>query len=476
MNALHRKTKVLMPIRKNYSYDSGDWLIDPDLSAVEGIDPKYWLVLENSVVAMTTNQMAQVDAAEALIDVNAPSPITSSLAVTSSYSNIAYTVKHPSPPLTEKLTIFGEGIQYEGIDVLVYQGYDDTVTQSRYYPDPSGSMFSSVAAGNEVYVSAQYKSSSYQHTGIEMSIDVPFSSGDIEKYYWNGSYWVEFYTMVSDRDGFKFPHGNDLSGVSGSVNIRYASTICGNNSDWYPTTIGTGESSEPNRYWIKVKIVEELDTLPITSNIKLFSNSMVINPDGFMEYYGKARPVKTMWMDSDHFDKMALYDTNNGLASEDVFFSKIVGIPKVNNTFKKKKDSSVGFDFILPKDIDTSSPICLNLSYVSDTSADADIVFDVSWCLVSNSDSVENASISPQYNYSERVLTKIVPSTGGHTLNFTTFHLTIPDGIAYRKNDHGDILGITITRLGRSSNDTGKDVVLVDVKADYTSWCIGVPA
>ena len=92
-----------MPIRKNYSYDSGDWLIDPDLSAVEGIDPKYWLVLENSVVAMTTNQMAQVDAAEALIDVNAPSPITSSLAVTSSYSNIAYTVKHPSPPLTVRI-------------------------------------------------------------------------------------------------------------------------------------------------------------------------------------------------------------------------------------------------------------------------------------------------------------------------------------------------------------------------------------
>jgi hypothetical protein len=42
-------------------YDTGTWLINPDLSAVAGISQQYWKVVGDTVVPMTAQEQAAVD-------------------------------------------------------------------------------------------------------------------------------------------------------------------------------------------------------------------------------------------------------------------------------------------------------------------------------------------------------------------------------------------------------------------------------
>ena len=44
-------------------YDPGSWLINPDLTAVAGLDPRYWKVVSNAVVPMTSAEQLLVKGA-----------------------------------------------------------------------------------------------------------------------------------------------------------------------------------------------------------------------------------------------------------------------------------------------------------------------------------------------------------------------------------------------------------------------------
>jgi len=64
--ALHRST---IEIRHSVDAtelpgDPADWLVQPDLSAVEGVPKKYWKLVGESVMEMTAEEKAAVDAAE----------------------------------------------------------------------------------------------------------------------------------------------------------------------------------------------------------------------------------------------------------------------------------------------------------------------------------------------------------------------------------------------------------------------------
>lgn len=73
---LHRTTKQLLHSVNTPDYvpawrkgepipTDGDWIVNPDLSAVAGLAPKYWKLTGNTVSAMTRAERDAVDAAEA---------------------------------------------------------------------------------------------------------------------------------------------------------------------------------------------------------------------------------------------------------------------------------------------------------------------------------------------------------------------------------------------------------------------------
>ena len=61
---LNRTTKQLILSANTPDYPIGEWIIEPNLSAVTGFASKYWIITGDVVTLMTQGQRDTVDAAE----------------------------------------------------------------------------------------------------------------------------------------------------------------------------------------------------------------------------------------------------------------------------------------------------------------------------------------------------------------------------------------------------------------------------
>lgn len=63
-NVLNKFTKEYRLSVNTPDYIGGDWLINPDLSAVAGIPTKYWKVVDDEVVEMSSEEKTVIDQLE----------------------------------------------------------------------------------------------------------------------------------------------------------------------------------------------------------------------------------------------------------------------------------------------------------------------------------------------------------------------------------------------------------------------------
>lgn len=68
---LNRTTKQLIESANTPEYPIGNWIINPNLSAVAGFANKYWIITGDAVTLMDAAQRAAVDAAELTAQLNA---------------------------------------------------------------------------------------------------------------------------------------------------------------------------------------------------------------------------------------------------------------------------------------------------------------------------------------------------------------------------------------------------------------------
>ena len=61
---INKATKKIIRSAHTPDYPPGLWIINPDLSNVEGVDPKYWKIVGNAVLEMNQVEKDAVDAAE----------------------------------------------------------------------------------------------------------------------------------------------------------------------------------------------------------------------------------------------------------------------------------------------------------------------------------------------------------------------------------------------------------------------------
>ena len=62
-NVLHRTTKQYLPSVNTPEYPIADWIISPNLSAVVGYGPQYWIITGDTITLMDAAARAAVDAA-----------------------------------------------------------------------------------------------------------------------------------------------------------------------------------------------------------------------------------------------------------------------------------------------------------------------------------------------------------------------------------------------------------------------------
>lgn len=63
-NALNKSTKQYLTSVNTPDYPAADWIINPDMSAVDGFESKYWVITGDVITLMDLSARNAVDAAE----------------------------------------------------------------------------------------------------------------------------------------------------------------------------------------------------------------------------------------------------------------------------------------------------------------------------------------------------------------------------------------------------------------------------
>ena len=298
---------------------------------------------------------------------------------------------HVGSPGFPRESAFGGGDSYVN-GMLVYT-YDDGLTSyTDWTTEASSPDGSTVPMGSDVddalYLGSRVPISAsdyHRFFGIKFltTVAAVLGSGDMVAEYWDGSAWTAFNTMTCQssvpyyrQDGAKF------TAAAGSYQMTFDPRI---DSDWArndPPSLGT------NYYWIRFRITTATITTPPTfEQIKLHTDRTELNSDGYREMFGKARAyvgIPVFWN--------SFQDVGGALTDQDLWRSTNCKAGFINNNFNSDGDS-VGAAFPLPRWVDTSAPLKVEVIVVSSAGTGTPTTDDLTMIAWLNS-SVDGDTIS----------------------------------------------------------------------------------
>jgi hypothetical protein len=221
-------------------------------------------------------------------------------------------------------------------------------------------------------------------------------------------------------------------------------------------------------YWVRFRINSTVTTSPVIDQIKIHSNRTEINSDGWIEYFGKARPIDTLPWDAGLLEAAAASPSN-----QDLFLSDNLDVGRVENLFANGATDRIGFLSPLPLSIDTSSPIKFSWSVKTDDATAGDIDWVIRWGYVTDGGAIYSSqAAAPTTGPNEQSISisEAAPTTA-NTLMWYTVDLDISTMVSRREGGFGDTIFVS---LQRTSGDThAGDVGLVAISANYVKWCEG---
>ena len=375
-------------------------------------------------------------------------------------------------------SIFGEGDSYT-TDLQFYRSDAGTLIQENVSLSATNindglllPIFLNGVVGDEFYVASDKRISDYlQHPGFKYKLTtapVANSLSAIATEFYNGVTWEAFNYLVTESGNSYFPKAQDFGTINGSTNgsyqLRYDHTIS-TSSVWQTTTIGTGEVSEPGRYWTRFRVQEDLVTVPVVDQIKLHSNRLEINNDGFIEMFGKARVYQSLGWSARSIPG------GSALASDNIAHSQNLIVNGKENVIANTADD-YGFDIILPPNLDTSSPIRFRVSFTNTNNSATTLGYNIRYGTTEPNSNVTidgdsgnaNASIIDETLISGQSIV-IQPDT----LTWLEHNLFIPNALARRSGGYPNILALRfdVTSLSNPS------AVIVQLAADGVIWSLG---
>ena len=168
-----------------------------------------------------------------------------------------------------------------------------------------------------------------------------------------------------------------------------------------------------------------------------------INEDGFVEYFGRARPINLI-----PFDSGTLQAANNSPSNQDIYLSDNLGVGRIENSFQSGTTDRSSLVRPLPLDIDTSAPIKLVLHWLmegSDSFPDFDIT--VRWAFSNaNSNVYTFTGSAPTTAVGEQSITQSFDNPGINQTFQQEFMLDISDAIFRRDDGAGDLMWLSFQR------------------------------
>lgn len=387
----------------------------------------------------------------------------------SAYSTCIGDFQHGTPEIPSKVG-FGEGLYINnGIVVLTNDNLEGGIWVDNTLAaliDPSVSvtgfnLFQSTGADNCLYFG-----SSYDIFGFKINITVPTTSitplEDVIWEFWNGSTWLQFYTMATYPDYPCYTYENCFVSLLSKFNIRFGITTTA------PLVNKTLNGFD--KKWLRLRVVNALSSVPVGGYVKIHTNSTRINNDGFIEYFGNARLNTLM--------NIRPYPSNSLPGSNELFMDNTLSLIKPNNVFTSNNLIRLGFNFKMPIQIDTSFPIKLNLSFVGDNSTSGNVYWTVRYCYCTENDPIYLNITDATNNPNVSILTINKTTIINASQNNKDLRQTIDiDVHAIPANPSTNVNYIFYAVLERNAN-VGSDTYLGNIimsymDCNYISWSGG---
>jgi len=366
-------------------------------------------------------------------------------------------------------SVFGEGDSYTGnMIVYTYDGttsaINDVSVSAKSY---SGSMwgFSNNSVDSAIYCASTVIRDGYHifHYGIKADIlSAHDGTGNIiAEYYTSAGTWKEIKTLSTDSTDSYYPHANKLFEHTKSQQIRYDNLV--RNVDLGKTDpVGYGT----DLYWVRFRITSITNIAPVFEQFKLHSSRYEINSDGWVEYFGRARPISRFPWDIGVLEKAA-----TAPGDQDLYLGDTLDVGGKKNRLRTGQNDRIGFKTTLPFDCDTSTSVIFDWSCIVATGG-GDLDWVIRWGFNGDGDKVYRAAPgSDPANMQTYTVTELAPATAD-TVKWYRTSLDISEMVSRREGGVGDTIWLTIQRTG-TADTNGSDASLVAISANYTKWCDG---
>jgi hypothetical protein len=206
---------------------------------------------------------------------------------------------------------------------------------------------------------------------------INIGSGGIIAEYWDGSAWQIFDAMSTLSSPPYTQYGADHFGNAETQQIRF-----GDMTLWAKSTLNGSE-----KYWIRIRITGTITTSPIIEQFKMHTNRTEINADGFVEFFGNARPVRDINV---HF-KLAEDLSGSSPGNQALNLASNITITPKDNKFNNNALDGNGFLVLVPEGIDTSFPITFEVEWIPLSTAVGDIEIDFEFAVLNPDDLLDGA-------------------------------------------------------------------------------------
>ncbi|RLI84125.1 MAG: hypothetical protein DRP01_08430, partial [Archaeoglobales archaeon] len=223
----------------------------------------------------------------------------------------------------------------------------------------SATIFAGTAAGNCFYIGDDAKEFSGHYANV--TVAGTLGAGALIVEYWNGAAWTPMAIMAADSVAPHAQHGADISELDGELNLRF-----GPMSGW-----ATKALDGTTAYWVRYRITTGWTTSPTCEQMKIAINAVEIGEEGFLEFFGLARPERNVIWHLSLLDDAVGQDA----ANENVRFSTNVGIALLDNEFTDGVTDGRAGVIEIPFGLDTSYPLTVTLFWAQNQSGLGDVDF-----------------------------------------------------------------------------------------------------
>jgi len=156
-----------------------------------------------------------------------------------------------------------------------------------------------------------------------------------------------------------------------------------------------------------------------------------------------------------------------------MYLSDTLDVGMKKNRFDNNKLARVGFNTVLPMDLDTSSPIIFSWNVITEVTSVDTVNWILRWGYSKDGDNVyPSSALAPTTAPTEQIYEISIPAGIENTSQWYTTTLDVSDMVSRRENGYPDTLWFTISRDGVADNFGGV-ISIIGISANYTKWCEG---